>query len=61
MFRKIGPYVVQSDEGISLRIIHPEIIEYREKNKIYEIGLGYNPEKRKIYIYASNSISSQII
>lgn len=59
MFKKTGPCAVQNDEGVSLRIVHPEIIEYREKNKVYEIGLGYIPQE-KIYIYASISMLSSL-
>lgn len=43
-----------SDNSFSIQIIGPECIEYSSNNKIIKIDMGYEPRKRKIYIYASD-------
>ncbi|MDP3267802.1 MAG: hypothetical protein Q8M40_02010 [Legionella sp.] len=54
MLRKINEGAVSSDNGFSVQITGPELLEYKDENHLLEINLAYDPQKRKIYIYASN-------
>ncbi|MBA2655190.1 MAG: hypothetical protein H0U71_09040 [Gammaproteobacteria bacterium] len=54
MLRKINEGGVESENGFSIQIVGPELLEYKEKNKIIKIDITYDPKKRKIYICASN-------
>jgi hypothetical protein len=54
MLRKINEGGVESDEGFSIQIIGPEILEYRQGKYATEIDMSYDPKKERIYVYASN-------
>lgn len=49
MLKKINPCGVKSDE-FSIQITHPETMEYKEKDKILEFEVVYNPKIKKIYV-----------
>ena len=54
MLRKINEGSVESDSGFSIQISGPELLEYKDGARVIEIDVAYDPNKRKIYIYASN-------
>ena len=54
MLKKINEGGVVGDNGFSIQITGPEELEYKYNNHLVKIDMGYDPKKKKIYIYADN-------
>ncbi len=54
MLKKINEGGVVSDSGYSIQITGPEELEYKYKDNILKIDIGYDPKKRTVFIYASD-------
>lgn len=54
MLKKINEGGIESDDGFSIQITGPELLEYKYEGRIIQIDVAYDPKKRKIYIYASD-------
>ena len=53
MLKKINAGGVESDDGFSIQFTHPELLEYKQGNKIFEISVGDDLKRQIVYIYAS--------
>lgn len=54
MLKKINANGVVS-ESFSIQISHPDILKYKCRDEIFEVDVGYDPIKRIIHVYASDS------
>lgn len=52
MLKKITEGRVENDDGFSIQMDR-EVLEYTDKGRKLRFNMGYDPGKRKIYVYIS--------